>query len=338
MLCPVSADTAQPPRGVPTGARSSLTGASASSTRGGPATASGRAGTSGGKQDHCGTRLAPEGQRSLSAVREHSCQGLAAGSDTGEKRHSSCSDWTWRARRRLRQRPRRAMPPADGGRALGQSAVDNERCQSVSDTPLYLAIPKVPHARRHRRNRGRHGRDHHAKCRTLEVGRFASTQDLCSRREEVRLVGRKSRAKAEHRATRATMPGREARPTDPVGWPRRRDLDVGLTPDRPSSLTQGSPPGVRQAPPSPLRAVPAPAATARPEPYEKLAVLVARRAAAQEALEHEIRALLGEGCSWTAIGRVLGLSRQGARQRYHHLLAGNGSSPGPSSGPDGPGR
>ena len=68
-----------------------------------------------------------------------------------------------------------------------------------------------------------------------------------------------------------------------------------------------------------------PPATARPETYEQLAVLVARRAAAQEALEHEIRALLGEGRSWTDIGRVLGVSRQGARQRYHRLRVGDGS-------------
>ena len=145
-------------------------------------------------------------------------------------------------------------------------------------------------------------------------------------------MGRKSRAKAEHRATRATMPDREARPTDPVGWPRRPDLDVGLPPDRQSSLTQGSPPGLRQAPTSPPRVVPS-----RPERRSqrrtsswRCSWLVApppRRHLSTRSAHYSVK-----GSSWTDIGRVLGLSRQGARQRYHRLLASNGFSSGPMMG------
>jgi hypothetical protein len=45
-------------------------------------------------------------------------------------------------------------------------------------------------------------------------------------------------------------------------------------------------------------------------------MLAARQVDAQRVVEDEIRALLILGHSWTDIGRALGLSRQGARQRY----------------------
>jgi hypothetical protein len=48
-------------------------------------------------------------------------------------------------------------------------------------------------------------------------------------------------------------------------------------------------------------------------------MLVEEQAAAQRAVEAEIRALLHGGNSWTEIGDALGLSRQGARQRYRRL-------------------
>jgi hypothetical protein len=38
-------------------------------------------------------------------------------------------------------------------------------------------------------------------------------------------------------------------------------------------------------------------------------------------IEDEVRCLLAEGHSWTVVGRAIGLSRQGARQRYRHLTA-----------------
>jgi hypothetical protein len=48
-------------------------------------------------------------------------------------------------------------------------------------------------------------------------------------------------------------------------------------------------------------------------------MLVEGQIAAQRALEDEIRVLLDGGHSWTEIGHALGLSRQGARQRYGRL-------------------
>jgi hypothetical protein len=52
---------------------------------------------------------------------------------------------------------------------------------------------------------------------------------------------------------------------------------------------------------------------------ERLRELVTDLAEARVAVEAEIRALRDRGASWTDIGLALGLSRQGARQRYIHL-------------------
>ncbi len=52
---------------------------------------------------------------------------------------------------------------------------------------------------------------------------------------------------------------------------------------------------------------------------ERLRELVTDLTAARLAVEAEIRALRERGASWTDIGNALGLSRQGARQRYLHL-------------------
>jgi hypothetical protein len=38
-------------------------------------------------------------------------------------------------------------------------------------------------------------------------------------------------------------------------------------------------------------------------------------------IEDEVRRLLNQGHSWTVVGDAVGLSRQGARQRYRHLVA-----------------
>ena len=58
----------------------------------------------------------------------------------------------------------------------------------------------------------------------------------------------------------------------------------------------------------------------RPGGCERLRTLAARQVEAQRAVEEEIRDLLARGHSWTEIGRALGLSRQGARQRYQGRL------------------
>ena len=49
---------------------------------------------------------------------------------------------------------------------------------------------------------------------------------------------------------------------------------------------------------------------------EALAGLVARRAQAEREIDALVRALAANGVGWGDIGRVLGISRQGARQRY----------------------
>jgi hypothetical protein len=53
----------------------------------------------------------------------------------------------------------------------------------------------------------------------------------------------------------------------------------------------------------------------------RLRCLAEARDAAQAALEAEVRSLLLAGHSWTMIGAGLGVSRQGARQRYHRIAA-----------------
>lgn len=58
----------------------------------------------------------------------------------------------------------------------------------------------------------------------------------------------------------------------------------------------------------------------KPDGCDQLRVLAACQVAAQRAVEDEIRILLDRGHSWTDVGRALGLSRQGARQRYQPRL------------------
>jgi hypothetical protein len=48
-------------------------------------------------------------------------------------------------------------------------------------------------------------------------------------------------------------------------------------------------------------------------------MLVEEQIAAQRAVEDEIGVLLDGGHSWTDIGHALGLTRQGARQRYRRV-------------------
>ena len=39
-------------------------------------------------------------------------------------------------------------------------------------------------------------------------------------------------------------------------------------------------------------------------------------------IEDEVRRLLEQGQSWTVVAEAIGISRQGARQRYRHLATG----------------
>lgn len=52
-----------------------------------------------------------------------------------------------------------------------------------------------------------------------------------------------------------------------------------------------------------------------PETHE-LRRLVERRSKVESAIEREVARLSAMGLSWTAIGAALGVTRQGARQRY----------------------
>jgi hypothetical protein len=84
----------------------------------------------------------------------------------------------------------------------------------------------------------------------------------------------------------------------------------------------------RRAAPQPRVSTPGPtratfgkqAGGAASDSVGRLRTLVARQSAAQQAVEAEILRLLSAGLSWTDIGAGVGLTRQGARQRYRRLL------------------
>lgn len=127
-------------------------------------------------------------------------------------------------------------------------------------------------------------------------------------------MGRKSRAKAARRQARA----RGALAVhDPAAVGGVTHEDPGSVPTRPWLLP------VSQGPASEYRVVDRVVPPIHPQPQrpqrdgcERLRMLAARQVDAQRVVEDEIRALLILGHSWTDIGRALGLSRRGARQRY----------------------
>ena len=118
-------------------------------------------------------------------------------------------------------------------------------------------------------------------------------------------MGRKSRAKAARRAERAHL-----------------------------ALNQSSvpPPGVSGLPPAEVLARPAVAwafdAPPLPRRAEsdsstataRLRDLLERQSDLQGEIDAEVRSLLEQGHSWTVVGHAIGLTRQGARQRYMHLI------------------
>jgi hypothetical protein len=133
-------------------------------------------------------------------------------------------------------------------------------------------------------------------------------------------MGRKSRAKAAHR---------EARARAAIAVP------VAAVVDAPSVVGSAPPPTPRYALPTEPRlpaqssgfvdrvdAVPRPVRNPPPTgDCDRLRDIALQLAAVQQALEEEVRLLVHGGHSWTEIGRALGLSRQGARQRYRRLLS-----------------
>jgi len=118
-------------------------------------------------------------------------------------------------------------------------------------------------------------------------------------------VGRKSRAKAARRAERAR-----------AAIPASSGL-ADANPLRPAARIP------RLATPRP--AEPLPTARRLPQGYastaaDRLRTLVSSQRELSGAIEQEVRSLLNQGHSWTVVGDAVGLSRQGARQRYRHLL------------------
>lgn len=119
------------------------------------------------------------------------------------------------------------------------------------------------------------------------------------------IVGRKSRAKAARRAELARAP--DQLPTRAPDPPRPRWMSDASSP----------------APPRPADTSAAPTAappTGAAAPGEHLRFLLARHRAGEREIEEEVRRLINGGKSWTFVGEVLGLSRQGARQRYRRFL------------------
>jgi hypothetical protein len=145
-------------------------------------------------------------------------------------------------------------------------------------------------------------------------------------------MGRKSRAKALHRAQRERIPVNVQADVSPLPWARVGLVAVGNSPGprfAPDSVVP-SINSMKRQPPRPGGE--APIATFSPpspsqsgtsdsvDPVERLRSLAARHQEINRALENEVIVLLNGGQSWTSIGRVLGLTRQGARQRYRRLL------------------
>ena len=81
--------------------------------------------------------------------------------------------------------------------------------------------------------------------------------------------------------------------------------------------------------PAPLPAVDSPPRSMPPESIavDRLRRLVERQSELRGEVEDEVRSLLKHGHSWSLIGHALGLSRQGARQRYRHLVVDSANSP-----------
>lgn len=68
----------------------------------------------------------------------------------------------------------------------------------------------------------------------------------------------------------------------------------------------------RPSRPAPVRAVPW---VAR-DGLEHLSELRTQQRELERQVEEQVRELIAKGVSWAALGRALGISRQGARQRY----------------------
>ncbi len=115
-------------------------------------------------------------------------------------------------------------------------------------------------------------------------------------------MGRKSRAKAERRARRDQL------------LPHAGSADA---PPAPVRFTAAPSPtaAVGDCPPRRDAEAQAPGETTL-DSIERLRRLAAQKTQVVGEIEREIGALLDSGHSWATIGTALGVSRQGARQRY----------------------
>jgi len=116
-------------------------------------------------------------------------------------------------------------------------------------------------------------------------------------------MGRKSRAKATRRAERARLAIQAAsRPPEAAAQTRPTVFSV------PVGASAVSAPPLPQL----LR-------SGRSTAADQLKRLVERQRKLHAEIEDEIRRLLEQGQSWTVVADAIGISRQGARQRYRHL-------------------
>jgi len=119
-------------------------------------------------------------------------------------------------------------------------------------------------------------------------------------------MGRKSRAKAARRAERARLSIQAAsRPPEAPAQTRPTVFSV------PAGASPVSAPPLPHLPRS-----------GRSTAIERLKRLVERQRELHAEIEDEVRGLLEQGQSWTVVADAIGISRQGARQRYRHLARG----------------
>ncbi len=118
-------------------------------------------------------------------------------------------------------------------------------------------------------------------------------------------MGRKSRAKAARRAQQRQVSTTSAQRWDAAGEP-----PVAPGESWPSLRTDKWPVVAPQALPQ----------DAAVDPGCRLRSLSAQQKGLLDEIEREIGVLLEHGHNWSTVGAALGISRQGARQRYRHLI------------------
>ncbi len=137
-------------------------------------------------------------------------------------------------------------------------------------------------------------------------------------------MGRKSRAKAARRAQQRQVSTTSAQRLDAAEEP-----PVAPGESWPSQRADKWPVVAPQALPQ----------DATVDPGRRLRSLSTQQKGLLDEIEHEIGVLLEHGHNWSTVGAALGISRQGARQRYRHLIdrpagaggSASGSAPAPGT-------